>query len=50
MNTTTEERLEYYIMMLNIVGEMQYVNNTTEKVKAYYTKQINKCLEELNGK
>lgn len=44
-----ENAMEYYIMMLNIAGEMQYVNNTTEKVKTYYTKQINKCLEELNA-
>ena len=50
MNTDTEERLEYYIMMLERVASIHNCVSTTEELKTYYIKQINKCLEELNGK
>ena len=45
-----ENAMEYYISMFYMVREMQYCSHTFEELKTYYTKQINKCLEELNGK
>ena len=45
-----ENAMEYYIKMFDTVRQMQYCSHTFEELKTYYTKQINKCLEELNGK
>ena len=45
-----ENAMEYYIKMFDKVQQMQYCSHTFEELKTYYTKQINKCLEELNGK
>ena len=45
-----ENTMEYYVKMLERVSSIQNCVCTTEELKKYYTKQINKCLEELNGK
>ena len=45
-----ENAMEYYIKMLERVESIKNCISTTEELKTYYTKQINKCLEELNGK
>ena len=45
-----ETRLEYYIKMLERVAPIKNCISTAEELKTYYTKQINKCLEGLNGK
>ena len=44
-----ENAMEYYIEMFDTVRQMQYCGHTFEELKTYYTKQINKCLEELNA-
>lgn len=44
-----ENAMEYYIKMFDMVREMPYCSCTFEELKTYYTKQINKCLEELNA-
>ena len=44
-----ENAMEYYVKMLERVTSIQNCVSTTEDLKTYYTKQINKCLEELNA-
>ena len=44
-----ENAMEYYVKMLERVASIQNCVSTTEELKTYYTKQINKCLEELNA-
>ena len=44
-----ENAMEYYVKMLERVTSIQNCVSTTEELKTYYTKQINKCLEELNA-
>ena len=44
-----ENAMEYYVKMLERVASIKDCVYTTEDLKTYYTKQINKCLEELNA-
>ena len=45
-----ENAMEYYVKMLERVASIKDCVSTTEELKTYYAKQINKYLEELNGK
>ena len=44
-----ENTMEYYVKMFERVSSIKDCVSTTEELKTYYTKQINKCLEELNA-